>query len=456
MLILTGKGLLAHLTLFAANGMRIVNMEAFEDFTTAVDCNDDDGKMSLTFKPEAYATALKVWSTINSNDSDKFLLIANHPGCGPDNDDRQPYIVTHVSEDKKHFTTLLDAQPAPWADVAHTYELYIGTSNPTTTPRTSKRGAQQADFKLPGDGDYSEPWTVPIKIGTPGTAVNIYQDDVFGLNCNSCYLQGNLSLSAQISVENFVPKELSFSGSPQSLVGGLDMEATVTASTTSIPRSTEKPILSGGIPDAGLTIGSLVKLGASYGYSIGFDASLQGSADILFGLDFAVPDNASLVVAPLGSTSSSASGWEPLILPHFQVKNIQADLSVGLYAKPSLLFGIDIGKAAHLDVGLDLSIPQVNATLSAKYNPQGVCPNDDTHSKTGVDFDLTADITVDATAQADILGHNLPGFPWNQNLLQKDFQLSEVCVPVDIPGLGGNTTTAATAHHSPVVRAKRY
>ena len=87
-----GQLLLANMTLHAPNGMDIVLMERFESPTKSVDCNGDDGSMSLTFKSEAAFThALKTWSFVNDLEGKQFLLIANHDGCGRD-DERQPYL----------------------------------------------------------------------------------------------------------------------------------------------------------------------------------------------------------------------------------------------------------------------------------------------------------------------------------------------------------------------------
>ena len=67
-------------------------MEKFEGLTTKVDCKGDDGSMSMTFKSkEAFDQAVKKWNFINKAEEEKFLLIANHDGCGPD-DERQPYL----------------------------------------------------------------------------------------------------------------------------------------------------------------------------------------------------------------------------------------------------------------------------------------------------------------------------------------------------------------------------
>jgi len=87
-----GQLLFANMTLYAPDGLLMIMMERFEALTSSVDCKGDDGLMSLTFQSEnAFKYALQEWNFINQNDEGKFLLIANHEGCGP-GDQRQPYL----------------------------------------------------------------------------------------------------------------------------------------------------------------------------------------------------------------------------------------------------------------------------------------------------------------------------------------------------------------------------
>ena len=80
------------MTLYAPDGLEMVLMEEFDSLTSAVDCQGDDGTISLTFSsPKAFNYALQQWAHINDADDGKFLLIANHDGCGPE-DQRQPYL----------------------------------------------------------------------------------------------------------------------------------------------------------------------------------------------------------------------------------------------------------------------------------------------------------------------------------------------------------------------------
>lgn len=80
------------MTLYGPEGLGMILVERFEGLTSAIDCHGDAGTMSFTFSSaDAYKAALNKWGYVNDSDQAKFLLIANHAGCGPD-DQRQPYL----------------------------------------------------------------------------------------------------------------------------------------------------------------------------------------------------------------------------------------------------------------------------------------------------------------------------------------------------------------------------
>ena len=86
------------MTLYAPNGLLMVFLEHFDHLTSAIDCQGDDGMMSLTFdSPRAFDYALQAWGFVNANANGKFMVIANHKGCGPD-EERQAYMCAHKSE----------------------------------------------------------------------------------------------------------------------------------------------------------------------------------------------------------------------------------------------------------------------------------------------------------------------------------------------------------------------
>lgn len=95
------------MTLYAPNGMLMVLLERFDHLTTAIDCKGDDGTMSLTFNSHnAYQYALQAWGFINAKANDKFLLVANHQGCGPD-EARQAYMCVRPSQARLNSNLLL-------------------------------------------------------------------------------------------------------------------------------------------------------------------------------------------------------------------------------------------------------------------------------------------------------------------------------------------------------------
>lgn len=109
-----GRLLLANMTLYAPDGLLMIMMEHFEGITSSVDCAGDEGTMSLTFSSQdAFNYALKEWSFINEHDDERFLLIANYNGCGPDYQ-RQPYLISKITESTAARTTHLTAKAAPW------------------------------------------------------------------------------------------------------------------------------------------------------------------------------------------------------------------------------------------------------------------------------------------------------------------------------------------------------
>ena len=181
-----GHLLLANMTLYAPDGLLMIMIERFEGLTSSVDCHGDDGTMSLTFKsPNAFNYALRSWSYINEIDNGQFLLIANHEGCGSD-DQRQSYLVSKVIEDTPALTTYLNAKPAPWSSVAGTYDLDFGQAIPYQKPQRFKERGFWGDIEnvgkdvlniATGSVDLSKTVNFPMDIGQQGQRTNIFTDE---------------------------------------------------------------------------------------------------------------------------------------------------------------------------------------------------------------------------------------------------------------------------------------
>ncbi|KAL8653595.1 MAG: hypothetical protein Q9226_003789 [Calogaya cf. arnoldii] len=115
------------MTLYAPDGISIVQMERFEGLTSAVDCKGDDAAMSLAlFKSkQAYNYGLKTSQYINEDDDQQILLIANHEGCGPAEQKSRIRVIS-VTEDSADLTIAMRSKVIKWSDVAGLYDLDFG------------------------------------------------------------------------------------------------------------------------------------------------------------------------------------------------------------------------------------------------------------------------------------------------------------------------------------------
>ena len=95
-----------------------------------------------------------------------------------------PISISKVTQDTKHLITLLAAQPAPWSEVAGSYELNFGRLGTQPTSQTSKRGLFD-DIKngiegvgkaITGSADIDPSVSFDTTAGTPGKVTNIFTD----------------------------------------------------------------------------------------------------------------------------------------------------------------------------------------------------------------------------------------------------------------------------------------
>ncbi|KAL8993524.1 MAG: hypothetical protein Q9169_006282 [Polycauliona sp. 2 TL-2023] len=439
-----GQLLFANMTLYAPSGLPIVLMERFEGLTSAVDCKGDDGHMSLTFTSKgAYDYALKIWSYINEDDSQQFLMIANHDGCGPA-DERQPYKVSSVTEDAADLTISMRTSVTEWSEVAGSYDLDFGRLVPQAR-KLKPRGfwgdivnvGKDVLDAATGDFDETKSVTFPLNIGSPGEKTLIYKDEQgrFSLDCVDCYVTGDWQVQGRIVVDNFVLQDLTLSVSPSNFKAKLELEATVTASKSPVKLQSSKEIFAAPIPAAGIAITGIFKLGATFSYEVGTSVTIAGTATARFGLEAGLPNNA-IVVADINNPSqSSADGWSGgSVTPTFQVTKLDASLTLAAFSQPKIAFGIDLIKVAKAEVALTMKLPEISSTLSATYDPNGVCPEKST-SVTGVKLENKATESLTLSVELDLLDKN-PKIPFSKPLFEFPQPLGDACFPIPIPGLG--------------------
>ncbi|KAL8728281.1 MAG: hypothetical protein Q9166_005522 [cf. Caloplaca sp. 2 TL-2023] len=448
-----GQLLLANMTLYAPDGLQIVMMERFEPLTSAVDCKGDDGEMSLTFKSqEACDYAINTWSFINQDEDEQFLLIANHDGCGPD-DERQPYRITDIREDKAHLTTYLTALPAPWSEIASTYDLDFGKaamSQPKPRRRDLLSGignffGDAGDFFLHGDIDFDKSVNFPVSIGTPGERHSIVDISKFQLACIDCYVTGSFQVVGHLSVSGFKLQDFTLAGSPQDFAAKLEFETTITAPLGSLDAlQYNKTLFSAPIPNAGISVTGIFSLGAIVSYEIGVSTSFSGSASMTFGLSASLPNTAMAIADVRHPSQSAATGFDGgQIDPSFNLTALSASVSVAAFAQPKLSFGIDITKVGHLEIALGVKSPVVGATLTGGYNESGLCSTEPGASKTGVE--LSSEVALEVNLELDAqLGEDIEAPSLALNLFRISHPLLDKCFPLSLPGFSpvpGNTNS---------------
>ncbi|KAI9808790.1 MAG: hypothetical protein M1825_003943 [Sarcosagium campestre] len=278
---------IANFTLYAPDGMSIIMMEQFEDFTSAVDCQGEDKLLSLTFKTRsAFDFAMSDWTKINDDNEKSFILVTNHEGCGPDLQ-RQAYIITQVTPDESFLRSNLVAEAAPWKQVAGTFDVNIGTLKPNTEPpalasANQSSVAQQVNASkqivargfwssvyngaanvyngavktvqnvgsalgvganaLQGTGDVTKSRRFSIDVGEAGNRIPLYdyEDEQFAvkLACVECYIQGEVEFTGRErkltegrdKFKNFKPETLTLDIGFIDLVASLQVEAQIRGS----------------------------------------------------------------------------------------------------------------------------------------------------------------------------------------------------------------------------------
>ncbi|KAL8649240.1 MAG: hypothetical protein Q9210_004516 [Variospora velana] len=418
-----GQLLLANMTLYAPNGLQMVMMELFEPMTTAVDCNGDDGMMSLTFKSQdAFKHAMDTWSFINQAEEKKFLLIANHDGCGPQ-DERQPYLITNIREDEEKLSTFLTAEKAPWSDVAGTYDLDFGRAI-QSKKASRRRGlwdtitnavSNTGDFIINGDADFSKSVNFPVNVA------------------------GSFQVTGHLSVKDFSLQQLTLAGSPQGFAAKMDIATKITAPYSPDQLAYSKELFSAPIPEAGISVTGIFSLGAVVSYEVGVSTTFSGSASMSFGLTASLPDTAVVIADSLDRSASTATGFEGAVFdPHFNLTALSAGVTLAAFSQAKLTFGVDITKVGKLEVGVALKLPAVEAIVKGAYDEAGLCSPGT--SKTGAQINTNVFVAVDLTADAE-LGEDEDSTPTLAlRLFKSALPISSSCFPIDIPDLTADST----------------
>lgn len=234
-------------------------------------------------------------------------------------------------------------------------------------------------------------------------------------------------------------------GSPQGLQAALQLEATITSSDEPDSLQYTKELFSFPIPDVGIEVEGIFKLGATLSYDVGVSSTFSGSATVNFGLLAGVPDSAQITADIQNPGSSSATGWSGgTLTPLFDIERESASVKLAAFSQPKLAFGIELIEIGTFDVALTVKLPEVSVTLTAAFDEDGVCGAGS--SKTGVKLDCEVDIAVDLDIDAELGDDEDTGKPsWSHTLYSYMIPLGSLCFPLDIPGLDPSSSATVNA-----------
>ncbi|KAK6362235.1 hypothetical protein TWF730_005931 [Orbilia blumenaviensis] len=374
----------------------LLALEAFDDLTSSIKCEDSSKKISVAFKSsEAMERAMENWDYVNQNKSDYFYLIANHVGCGPDAE-RHPYKVVGVDFNEAALTTTFSTEITSWNETASSYDMKLGTRKPTELPKElRKRDLPDAIFKkifqvfrltptgmlLTGAAELLAGGTFDVDLSTGDKENEIllwrsFESDKVRVEskCTGCYTTGTMHWETQYSMENNVIGELVAIGSPKGLGGKVNIATEIEADLDD-GYEIEKLIP---IPGASspITISDILSVGWAIEVGPGFELGLKAKGGFTVGFEWSIPDTAAIEVHSFALPMSKATGFdEAKFTPKFSLDKLYAEGSAALYAKARLTLGLII---AGKSVGIRTDFKAANkAVIQAGLLAEGDCPGQD-------------------------------------------------------------------------------
>jgi hypothetical protein len=328
--------LLGNLTVFMPDdNENILSMEKFDGMLTSIECAPQG--MTLAFDDDSsFAYAQKVWDWVNGADNHTFLMVTGEDDCGP-NTHRLPYLVSSIKYDEERNIARLNATAGSWKDLAHTYELRVGS-----VPISNDFGLSRRDYSRDLSMDLSANFPFKSKVG---------KGDVSGeIVCDPCYTAGKMKFEFVIKTKLAIPVGLEFRLAPQGVKARAALKLIVAGAFTSKKDLFRSPIAKiplGGIsipPDI-LTLGPVldIQLGAELG-------KFEGSISVQTGATAALPDTALLQANLLNPSENKFSSWAPSI----DTDDITVEAKVSVALRMFLEAGLKIQAEA---LGKDIPVP---------------------------------------------------------------------------------------------------
>ncbi|KAK2809709.1 hypothetical protein FQN50_003554 [Emmonsiellopsis sp. PD_5] len=382
---------MANMTLYTEDGQLILSVERFKPMLKSLQCGS---KMVLAFNSkEQFEYAIRAWKWINDDETHKFIMIADDPGCGPD-DERVPYLIHDVDYDEKNFVANLYGQEKDWQDVAQTFDLEYGSADvPNPSSRLHKRL---------GEWGFTKDVNLGIKHNFNRGIVNVKgSEGSMKLDCVDCGTSGSFKARLKIKVKWLKPKEVSLTIKPHNVRGDLGLEATISKkeSKYTLSLSQSKKILE--LPIWGTKIPKIGKVGFFFKLSMGVstDSKSKGTAKFNFGTVAKLSNSAVAKVNLADADDQKFSGWGP----KFSAKKFKSKSkfkgSVNVYLQWTIGPQIKIFKKG-VEAVLLAKLPQFETVIDT-YNSKGsTCAK---RKKSGISIDTYAGgaLTIRAGTSGD-------------------------------------------------------
>lgn len=352
---------IANLTVYMPEDSEgILNMEKFDNMLSDIKCTDNS--IEMVFKDDAtFAYAQEVWDWVNGEQNSSFVMVAGAGDCG-NNTRRLPYVVTHLQYDEDANKATLAAQLSDWQDVAHSYDLVVGSVS--EDPIVAETGLERRDITKKTSIDFNHKLPFSVAISHKGLEAR--------LACVSCNSSGSFDMEFRISQKFFVPTGASMKIKPNNVAATTQVKLSGSIDVTDA-LTKEFDILE--IPISGLKIPGILDLGPFLTVSVGAEFSaISLTAGITSGANFRLNNAAVLEVDLLDPKKNKFSGWKPEV--DLLETKVDASISggVAVFLKPFLNLQAEaLGRGFAL--GINMRIPNISAKMIASVSPQGVCPN---------------------------------------------------------------------------------
>ena len=298
-------------------------MEEFDGMLTSVHCTPRG--MTLKFEDDStFAHAQRVWDWVNGADNHTFLMIAGKGDCG-DNPHRIPYLVSSIAYDERANVARLKATTGSWQDLAHSYELHVGS-----IPNAGDLGLRKRDYTTDAAIDLSADLSFKTKVKT---------GPVFGeLVCDPCFTSGKVDFEFIIKTKFKIPVGFKFRMSPAAVKARaairFDVASDFGSKTDIVPKFPIGPP----IPLAGVSIpGGILSVGPVLQAYVGAELTgFEGAVSVSTGATATLPDNAVLQADLFEPSNNEFSSWIPSVTTDEVTMQAKLSFYLKLFLEPQL------------------------------------------------------------------------------------------------------------------------